>query len=333
MSEFQSASHQFAFLCFIRQAKIARSGRQFVFILLFFLLVFPVAGRSFAETVWIDTDPSIGSPFRDVDDAFALLLAVRSPNLTIAGVSTTYGNASLQTTTAAARLVLSKLNSPLAVHPGAQGPRDRARKTEATEALAATVQQRRSLTYIALGPLTNLAAFQAVHPELARRIKRVVIIGGTTSPTDLRFGSRHPIQIHDANVVKDPAAVAEVLQSRIPITLLPVRTAAHLTVNAGDLDAMRASPAGDFIQRKSRFWLWFWTKFLGTDGAPIFDATAILAAAEPEQLGIEAGFATLDSDGNLIVSKSRGPGARAVSFLSRISKRVQESVAAKLRAR
>jgi inosine-uridine nucleoside N-ribohydrolase len=333
MSELHSASLQFASLCFIRQAKSARSGRQFIFTLLFFLLLFPAAGRASAETVWIDTDPSIGSPFRDVDDAFALLLAARSPNLTIAGVSATYGNASLQTTTAAARLVLSKLNSRLPVHPGAQGPRDRARQTEATEALAATLRRKRNLIYIALGPLTNLAAFQAVHPDLARRIKRVIFIGGITSPTDLRFGSRHPIQIHDANVIKDPVAVADALRSRIPITLIPVGTAAQLTVTAGDLDAMRASPAGDFIQGKSRFWLWFWTKFVGTEGAPIFDASAILAAAEPEHLRVEAGFATLDSQGNLLVPKSRQSRARAVSMVSRISKRAHESVAEKLRAR
>jgi inosine-uridine nucleoside N-ribohydrolase len=334
MSEFQSASYQFASLSFIRQAKTARSLRGLLFIQGFFLLLlFALVGRCAAETVWIDTDVAIGSPFRDVDDAFALLLAAHSPNLTIAGVSTTYGNASLRATTAAATLVLSKLNSQLRVYPGAESPRDRARQTEATEALAATLRQKRNLTYIALGPLTDLAAFLEVHADLARRIKRVIFIGGTTSDSDLRFGSRHPIQIHDANVVKDPASVAQVLRSRIPITLLPVETAAHLTVNASDLDAMRASPAGDFIQKKSRFWLWFWTKFVGTEGAPIFDAAAILAVAEPEHLPLEKGFVTIDSRGNLILSKSGRPGARALSVAPRISKRANRSVAEKLRAR
>jgi inosine-uridine nucleoside N-ribohydrolase len=104
-------------------------------------------------------------------------------------------------------------------------------------------------------------------------------------------------------------------------------------VNAGDLDAMRTSPAGDYIQEKSRFWLWFWTKFIGTEGAPVFDAAAILAVSEPEHVPVEAGFATVGSQGNLIVSTARRPGARAVSFVSRISNRAHESVAEKLRAR
>jgi purine nucleosidase len=320
MSEFQSAFHQFAPLCLIRQAKTARPGRQFVFSLVFLLFVFPVAGPLFAETVWIDTDPSIGSPFRDVDDAFALLLAARSPNLTIAGISTTYGNASLQTTTAAARLVLSKLNSRVPVHPGAQAPRDRARQTEATEALAATLRQKRSVTYLALGPLTNLAAFQAVHPDLARRIKRVIFIGGTTSQNDLRFGSRHPIHIHDANVAKDPASVAQVLRSRIPITLISIGTASLLRVTAADLDAMRADPAGDFIQKKSRFWLWFWTKFVGTEGAPIFDAAAILLVAEPAQFEMRTRVASVDADGNLVVLSTRRSEGRDGLLVVRMSK-------------
>ena len=53
--------------------------------------------------VWIDTDPAIGSPFRDVDDAFALILAFHSPELHIAGISTTYGNAGLTRTTLVTR--------------------------------------------------------------------------------------------------------------------------------------------------------------------------------------------------------------------------------------
>jgi len=48
-----------------------------------------------ADTVWIDTDVSIGSPIREVDDAYALLLAFHSPEIRIAGISTTYGNALL----------------------------------------------------------------------------------------------------------------------------------------------------------------------------------------------------------------------------------------------
>lgn len=45
------------------------------------------------KRIWIDTDPSMGLVFRDVDDALALLQALRSPGLEIVGVSVSYGNA------------------------------------------------------------------------------------------------------------------------------------------------------------------------------------------------------------------------------------------------
>jgi inosine-uridine nucleoside N-ribohydrolase len=322
MNDFQGASYQFAPLRAIGQAKT----------LLCLVLIFALPILTQATTVWIDTDVSIGSPFREVDDAFALLLACRSPDLKIAGISTTYGNASLRVTTAAARDLISKLEPRLKVYPGAEAGNVFDREAEASTALAATLREKRGLTYVALGPLTNLATFQTIHPDLARRINRVIFLGGTAPGTVLRFDRRHPIRVHDANVFKDPAAVAQVLGSGIPVTLIPVETAADLTVAAKDLDAMRSYAPGNFIQAKSRFWLWFWTKFVGTEGAPIFDAAAILAATQPEEVAIERRFAGIDSGRNLIVSQSRQSGARPVLAATKVSQRGKALVAKKLRA-
>lgn len=294
-------------------------------------LLFALPLLTEATTVWIDTDISIGSPFREKDDAFALLLAFRSPNLKIAGISTSYGNASLRATTAAARDLISKLEPTLPIYPGAEFGNVFDRETEASAALAATLRNERRLTYIALGPLTNLATFQTIHPDLARRIDRVIFLGGTTPGAVLRFGSRHAVRIHDANVVKDPAAAAKVLRSGIPVTLVPAETAVNLSVRATDLDAMRRYAPGNFIQARSRLWLWFWTKFVGTEGAPIFDAAAILAAAEPHQLKIETRSAAIDSNGNLIVTKGARPFARRVSYAVGLLKGAKRLVARQLR--
>jgi pyrimidine-specific ribonucleoside hydrolase len=234
-------------------------------------------------------------------------------------------------TTAAARDLISKLELRLKVYAGAEAGNVFARETEASTVLAATLRETR-LTYIALGPLTNLATFQTIHPDLVRRINRVIFIGGMSPGTVLRFGARHPVRVHDANVFKDPGAVARVLRSGILITLVPVETAADLTVAATDLDAMRGDAPGNFIQAKSRFWLWFWTKFVGTEGAPIFDAAAILAVTEPGEIAMETRFAAIDSGRNLIVSQSRQSGARPVLAATQISSRGKASVVKKLRA-
>src|SRR5437016_13309365 len=104
-----------------------------------------------AGTVWIDTDVSIGSPIREVDDAYALILAFHSPEIRIAGVSTTYGNASVRATTRAANDLVSRFGAAAGlkadqVFAGASSANDLGRRSEASEALA-SVLEKNSVTY------------------------------------------------------------------------------------------------------------------------------------------------------------------------------------------
>lgn len=264
-----------------------------------------------AVVVWIDTDVCLGSPFRDKDDAFALLLACRSSNLRVAGISTTYGNASLdQATTSAEKFVACWKNqaSPPPVFPGARSRKDLEHETEATRGLANALRRERGILYVALGPLTNLATFQKLHPALARRISRLIFLGGELPGHPLRFGTRHPIRIHDANVFKDANAVRSVFQTNIPITLVPIVTASNLMLTEADLDSIgRSSELGKLLRDRSRFWFWYWTKFVGTEGAPIFDAAAILAAIDQQMMTLGQGYATVDSAGRLIIQSRKSP--------------------------
>ena len=122
-----------------------------------------------ANTVWIDTDVSIGSPIREVDDAYALVLAFHSPEIRIAGVSATYGNAPLSATTRVAQNMVRRFGGPAGVaservFAGAASASDLGRRTAASDALAATLEKQK-IVYIALGPLTNLATFLQLHPR------------------------------------------------------------------------------------------------------------------------------------------------------------------------
>lgn len=332
MSATQVSRFHFALLRPIQQGKNNRSVQRIAFIL--FLLLATLSNAR-ATTVWIDTDVSIGSPFREVDDAFALLLAFRCSNLNIVGISTTYGNARLARTTVIARKAITEFAGSghlPRVYPGARSRRDFRVETAASCGLAEALRKNRRLVYIALGPLTNLAAFETRHPDLAQRIERVIIVGGKSDATSLRFGSRHPIQIHDANVFKDPEAVRHLLQTRIPITLMPVETAAELMLDENDLNAIgRSGAGGRFLQKRSRIWLWFWTKLVGTKGAPIFDAAAILAAARPGEVVLERMYAAVNSTGDLVVSKDRNASARPVLYGRRLAANANRFVRKKLR--
>ena len=272
-----------------------------------------------ATSVWIDTDPSIGAPYREVDDAFALVLAFHSPELQIRGISTSYGNARLKRTTKVTRELVQQFGgvaglSEADVHPGARSRRDIDNRSAATDALAAALRKER-LTYLALGPLTNLAAFLDQHPDLAGRIERVIFVGGRTPGTVFSFGPTGGLTIHDANVVKDPDAARAVLRSNVPIALAPVEASARLTLNKDRrLELRDASPAAEFLYRKSRLWLWFWTAVVQHGGGPLFDGLAVMGAARPDLIVTERRHAWVRPTGELVATPRATPGARPVEF-------------------
>ena len=266
-----------------------------------------------ATAVWIDTDVSIGSPIREVDDAYALLLACRSPEIRIAGISTSYGNASLAHTTRAARELVPHFGCGSEIFPGAAS-RLHETRTAAIDGLARALKQER-LTYVAIGPLTNLAGFLRFHPQSAKRIDRVIFLGGHEPRDRLSFGSNGWFRIHDANVFKDSASAAAVLRSRIPLTLVPILAAGRLQVDEIDRRFLERSGDGaEYVARRSKMWLWFWKNIVKEKGGPIFDAAAVTAAARPELLATERRWARMDESGNLVASRAPASNARRVRY-------------------
>ena len=291
-----------------------------------------------AATVWIDTDVSIGSPIREVDDAFALVLAFHSPEIRIAGLSTTYGNAPLGQTTRAARDLVQRFGRSAGltvdhVFAGAESASDLGRRSGASDALA-TALQKQKVTYIALGPLTNLATFLRLHPKLAHRIERVIFVGGQVPGASLAFGPTRSFHIHDANVFKDSAATGAVLRSNIPLTLVPIATGSHLLIVGADLRQLeRSGGAGNYLSRESRIWRWFWTHLAKTDGGPIFDAVAIIPTTSPELLSIKNRYARMDQAGNLVVTPRLTNGARPVRYCTGVAPGMKRFVMQRLGTR
>ena len=288
-------------------------------------------------TVWIDTDPAIGSPFRDVDDAFALILAFHAAQLRIAGISTTYGNAGLTRTTSVARDLAARFGqqaaiSPAKVYPGAACAGDIRRRTAASEALARTLRKEK-LTYVALGPLTNLAAFIEQHPNLAGRFEQVILVGGKSPGRQLTFGQTGGWRIHDANVFKDPAAARRIMNARIPLVLAPAETSSHLMLLPDEHRRLgQSAGAGDFLHQRSRLWMWFWTAIVREKGGPLFDALAVIAAARPDLLVIEKRFAAVNQSGDLVAARVVMDHSRPVGFCTETNKGTKQFLLETLRA-
>src|SRR3954463_6655388 len=155
--------------------------------------------QSSGHRVIIDTDPG-------VDDAFALLLAMRSPELKIEGLTPVAGNVPLELTLPnALRMVEIAGRSDIPVAAGARVPLVRRLvtaayahgenglggavfpepKTKPIDEPAAEFIRRivrkypHEVTLITLGPLTNVATALNLDPELAGMIRGLTMMGGS----------------------------------------------------------------------------------------------------------------------------------------------------------
>jgi inosine-uridine nucleoside N-ribohydrolase len=183
--------------------------------------------------VIIDTDPG-------VDDAFALLLAMRSPELKIEAITPVAGNVPLDLTLPnALRMTEIAGRDDIPVAAGAKSPLMRRlvtatyahgenglggtvfpepkRKPVADPASVFIEQVARKypheVTLITLGPLTNLATALNSDPELASLIPGVVMMGGSLSGGNITPAA-------EFNLYVDPEAARIVFQAGIPITMV-----------------------------------------------------------------------------------------------------------------
>jgi purine nucleosidase len=189
------------------------------------------------EKIIIDCDPGH-------DDAIAIMLALASPELEVLGITVTYGNVGLENTTRNAmvmrELCLSNLSGDLSVpiFSGANAPlvRDRisAESVHGTNGLEgpdlpephAGLEDMRAAEFIIqsvlkfpgqvtlapVGPLTNVALAMRLEPSIVSRIKRIVLMGGSTD-----IGNWTPAA--EFNILCDPHAASIVFSSGAPLTM------------------------------------------------------------------------------------------------------------------
>ncbi len=261
-----------------------------VVILLAIVLHTPVQARS----VWIDTDPSCGlSKTSDVDDCWALHLALQSPQLVIRGISTVFGNAKGVETYGKAKEVMAILahgKVSISVFRGSDNKLDpkRVALTDATSALIKQLEQEPT-TLIALGPVTNIAQLILLRPDLVSKINEILVVAGRRAHSESRFypGRSRIYHMHDFNFRKDVGAFAVLLESSIPLTMLPYELASKVRMTAEDLQAVAQNPSTKWLEQSSKQWLLFWRQKLLADGFHPFDSLAIHYLNRPKAYSCE----------------------------------------------
>ena len=180
----------------------------------------------------IDTDTA-------ADDAVALAMALRHPDVQVVAITTVAGNCPLEQTTRNALYTAEVCGSDVPVYPGAAGPlvveagyatwyhgKDGlgdqgypppSRTPETTDGISALISHVRAnpgCTLVTLGPLTNLAVALRQAPDIVGEVGRCVVMGGTANSV----GNVTPAA--EFNLWFDPHAARSVFASGLPIEMV-----------------------------------------------------------------------------------------------------------------
>jgi inosine-uridine nucleoside N-ribohydrolase len=328
-------------------ATYLKQGATTVMLLLLFGLYWCVSfGRDqsppLGEKVIIDTD--IGG---DIDDAFAVALALESPELTVLGFSTTYGD-----TRTRAKILDRMLNetghSDIPVSVGVEFPSDRfsigpqARYGEVrhydhilhTAAVDFILHEIKTfpgeVTLVAIGPLSNIGALIDKDIATFKRLKRVVMMGGWINPLEVTgVGTQQPAP--ENNIVLDVDSAKKLFQSGVPIYMIPYDSTENLALDELNRRALfyKATPLTDSLGLQYLLWSnsGYTTPVLYDAMAVAFTINPLLCPVEPLRILVDDKGMTLSESGpsNAQVCLHSNPKEFIDYYMSRVGKGVLQA--------
>lgn len=277
--------------------------------------------------------PSAGNPRRiildvdpGIDDAMAILLAVRSPELHIEAVTVVAGNVVVNqgATNALALLELAgrsdipvakgagaplvrRLTTAEVIH-GEMGlgettlpkPRTKLDERHAVDVIIDIVRANPgAITLVPVGPLTNIALALLEEPELASMVPEIILMGGSIAGGNASAAA-------EANIHNDPEAAKIVFRSGIPITMVGLGATRQTRITRDHLPALRRgdTPVGAYVADLADFYLRF-SERLGFEGTALHDPLAVgMAIDKSLALEMAATHIDVETKGELTVGET-----------------------------
>jgi inosine-uridine nucleoside N-ribohydrolase len=273
------------------------------------------------QKIIIDTDPG-------VDDAFALFLAMRSPELQIEAVTPVAGNVSLDLTLAnALRLLEIAGRSDIPVAPGASSPLIRrlvdAAYAHGNNGLAGVdfptsklqpVKDRASdlickivranpgaVIIVGIGPLTNVALALRQDPDIAPMVQGLVLMGGSLSGGNVTPAA-------EFNFYVDPEAASIVFNSGIPIRMVGLDVTRKVELTGEHIEKLRAGsgPVSEAAARIGDFAMKMHRNETSAAHMHLHDPLAVSCLIKPDILTFEDYHVEIETFGTITAGESVG---------------------------
>ncbi|WOL03483.1 hypothetical protein Cni_G12203 [Canna indica] len=264
--------------------------------------------------VIIDTDPGI-------DDSMTILMAFQKPELEILGLTTVFGNVRTVDATLNALLLCEIAGHPDV--PVAEGSHEPLKGGEprvadfvhgsdglgniflpppvgkkidkgASEFMVEKVSQYPGEVYIlALGPLTNLALAIKRDSSFAKKVKKVVVLGGSF------FAAGNVNPAAEANIYGDPEAADVVFTCGAEIAVVGINITTQVKFSDADLAQIRNSK-GKYSQvlcDMCKFYRDWHVKSDGVYGIFLHDPVSFTALVRPDLFTFRKGVVRVETQG------------------------------------
>jgi purine nucleosidase len=273
--------------------------------------------RVVPEKIIIDTD--IGG---DIDDAFAVALALQSPEVSVLSVSTASGD------TAARAKILDEMlgasghaNIPVAVgipttlrfssppigrqrRYGEEGHFAKATHPSAVDFILDQIHRfPGQISLVTIGPLTNVGALIDKDPRTFRQLRRVVMMGGSIGAVDMGGGGAPTGPIPEYNIYGDVPAAQKLFRSGVPLFVMPLDSTAHLRLDEVKRDDLlsKGTPLTDSLALLYLMW--------GSVTPVLFDAMTVGYIVDPTLCPVEPMHVIVDDNG-VTLSEPGKPNAQ-----------------------